>query len=307
MTARIEDLNQLMEVTGLTQSDISEKMGWSRAQVSRIAAREYPNWRDKLAEACRYLSMNGYVPEEYLDESGPSVPAIAIDTSAVIMTDNYNAVFNLADGLLAPESLLNASIGMVLGKAGYGKTTAVKRYAVEHMDAVYVLYMGFSRTSLFKRIAEEMVGRSAGTYFGNIKLIEEVTSICRKLIIIDEADRIPLSILEDLRTLNENAGVPVLLVGEDSLSTLVKKADRIESRIRKPIVTFKPIDTATVMALYKKACGLSIDVEIAKRLIAMCRRDFRVAVNDMQHIISIMNQNSMSELTKEVLDECKRR
>ena len=307
MTARIEDLNQLMEITGLTQSDISEKMGWSRAQVSRIASRDYPNWRDKLAEAFRYLSTNGYVPEGYLDEDRPAGPAITIDTGAIIMTDNCNAVFNLADGLLAPESLLNASIGLVLGKAGYGKTTAVKRYAVEHMDAAYILYMGFARASLFKRISEELVGRSAGTYYGNIKLIEEATSVCRKLIIIDEADRVPLPILEDLRTLNEAAGVPLLLVGEESLSSLVGKADRIESRIRKPIVTFKPVDTATVMALYKKACGLSIDVDIAKRLIAMCRRDFRVAVNDMQHIVSIMNQNSISELTKEVLDECKRR
>lgn len=300
------DLNQLMEITGLTQTDISTKMGWSKAQVSLIATRKYENWQGKVAEVYRYLAANGYVPEEYLDEEVESGSRITIDTGAVIMTDNYNAVFSLSDGLLAPESLLNASIGMILGKAGYGKTTAVKRYAIEHMDAVYVLYMGFARTSLFRRIAEELVGRSAGTYFGNIKLIEEATSVCRKLIIIDEADRVPLPILEDLRTLNENAGVPLLLVGEESLASLVKRADRIESRIRKPVITFKPIDTATVIALYKKACGLSIDVDIAKKLISMCGRDFRVAVNDMQHIVTIMNQNGISEVTKEVIDAAKR-
>ena len=133
------DLNQLMEITGLTQTDISTKMGWSKAQVSLIATRKYENWQGKVAEVYRYLAANGYVPEEYLDEEVESGSRITIDTSAVIMTDNYNAVFSLSDGLLAPESLLNASIGMILGKAGYGKTTAVKRYAIEHMDAVYVL------------------------------------------------------------------------------------------------------------------------------------------------------------------------
>ena len=86
----------------------------------------------------------------------------------------------------------------------------------------------------------------------------------------------------------------------------MKRADRIESRIRKPVITFKPIDTATVIALYKKACGLSIDVDIAKKLISMCGRDFRVAVNDMQHIVTIMNQNGISEVTKEVIDAAKR-
>ena len=302
----ISDLNELLKVTGLTQTDISEKMGWSRAQVSLIAAKKYDNWQGKVMEVFRYLAANGYVPEEYIEKGDSVSPEIEIDTGAIIMTDNYNAVFNLADGLIAPESLLNASIGMVLGKAGYGKTTAVKRYAVEHMDAVYVLYMGFARTSLFRRIAEEMIGRSVGTYYGNIRLIEEATSVCRKLIIIDEADRVPLPILEDLRTLNENAGVPLLLVGEESLASTVRKADRIESRIRKPVIAFKPIDTATVIALYKKACGLSIDVDIAKKLISMCGRDFRVAVNDMQHIVSIMNQNGVPEVTKEVIDAARR-
>ena len=300
------DLNQLMRITGLTQTDISNKMGWSRTQVSLIASGKYEGWQGKVAEVYRYLSANGYIPGEYAEEGESPAVSISIDTGAIIRTDNYNSVFSLADGLIAPESLLNASIGMVLGKAGYGKTTAVKRYAVEHMDAVYVLYMGFARTSLFRRIAEEMIGRSVGTYYGNIRLIEEATSVCRKLIIIDEADRVPLPILEDLRTLNENAGVPLLLVGEESLASTVRKADRIESRIRKPVIAFKPIDTATVIALYKKACGLSIDVDIAKKLISMCGRDFRVAVNDMQHIVSIMNQNGVPEVTKEVIDAARR-
>ena len=303
----IEDLNQLLEITGLSQTDISTKMGWSKATVSLVAGRKYPSWQAKVAEAFRYLSDNGYIPDEYLDDTEPSLPDITIDTDALIKTDNYNAAFSLADGLLAPESLLNASIGMILGKAGYGKTTAVKRYAIEHQDAIYLLYMGYTRAALFRRISEELVGRSAHSYYATLKLIEEATAVCRKLIIVDEADRMPLSLLEDLRTLNENAAVPLLLVGEDSLSSLVKRADRIESRIRKPIVTFKPIDTATVIALYKKACGLSIEVEVARKLISMCGRDFRVAVNDMQHIVSIMNQNGVSELTKEVLDECRRR
>lgn len=304
--SRIEDLGMLLKVTGLTQADISEKMGWSRTQVSLIASRNYPNWQEKVDEVLRYLTSNGYVPEEYVAPQVPVTDGITIDTETIIRTDNYNAVYNLADGLLAPESLLNASIGMVLGKAGYGKTTAVKRYAVEHPDAVYVLYMGFSRTAVFRRIAESLVGRSSGMYYRNIEIIEEATAMCRKLIIIDEADRMPLSILEDLRTLNENASVPLLLVGEESLSSLVRKADRIESRIRKPVITFKPIDTATVIALYKKACGLTVDPDLAKRLITMCGRDFRICVNDMQHIVSIMNQNGLAEITKEVIDAARR-
>ena len=300
------DLNQLMRITGLTQTDISNKMGWSRTQVSLIASGKYENWQGKVAEVYRYLSANGYIPGEYAEEGESPAVSISIDTGAIIRTDNYNSVFSLADGLIAPESLLNASIGMVLGKAGYGKTTAVKRYAVEHMDAVYVLYMGFARTSLFRRIAEEMIGRSVGTYYGNIRLIEEATSVCRKLIIIDEADRVPLPILEDLRTLNENAGVPLLLVGEESLASTVRKADRIESRIRKPRITFSPIDATTLATLYDECCGLRLSDKVTKALVKMAHGDFRIAANDMQNIVRVMNVNQEKELTMEVLNAYKR-
>lgn len=303
----INTMNGLVKYSGLTQTEIGEKMKWSKSQVSRIASGNYPNAEGKIREAYRYLSENNFLPEEVAYKPDLSSNPIVVDSEAVVQTDNYNATYKLCDDLMSPQSLLSASIGMVLGKAGFGKTTTVKRYAIETDDVVYLLYRGDSKTALFRRISEEMVGRYAYSYDANIRLIKEATAGCRKLVIIDEADRIPLRILEDLRTLNEDARLPLLLVGEPSLSSLTKKADRIESRIRRPIITFKPLDSVTLAAYYKKVAGLDLDPEMAKKLIVSCNRDFRVAANELQHIVNILNANGMKEVTMEVFNESQRR
>ena len=50
----IRDLSQLMEAARLSQSDISAKMGWSKAQVSRIASKDYPNWEENRFRTFRF-------------------------------------------------------------------------------------------------------------------------------------------------------------------------------------------------------------------------------------------------------------
>ena len=300
-------MEELVKLSGLSQTEIGAKLSWSKAQASRVASGTYPNYEEKIREAYRYLSENGYLPEAVAYKPELAEEPIVIDKDSIVQTENYIATFKLCNDLLSPDSLLSASIGMVLGKAGFGKTTTVKRFAVENDNVAYLLYRGDSKSALFRRIAEELIGRYAYTYDANVRLIEEATFACRKLIIIDEADRIPLRLLEDLRTLNEDGAVPLLLVGEPMLSSLAKKADRIESRIRRPVITFKPLDAVILSAYYKKAAGLTLDPEIAKRLVNTCGRDFRVAANELQHIVSIMNANGLQEVTMEVVNESQRR
>lgn len=61
-----------------------------------------------------------------------------------------------------------------------------------------------------------------------------------------------------------------------------------------------------LVSLYKGACDIDISVDVAKRLVADAKKDFRVAANDMQHIVKLMNENGKDELTMEVLDGIRR-
>lgn len=299
MTAR-EIIEKYKETQGrdFSQREIASILRWSPGTLSGVLSGSYPNTADKEAEMAKVL-LGVETRTEAKDE------AIQIRDS-IIATKNFVQVYELCNGLIAPESSLTASIGLITGDAGMGKTTAVQRYAVEHPAAAYILYMGFTRTALFKEIAEAIVGRSARAYYDNLQLIMGATRVYRRLIIIDEADRMPQSMLEDLRTLNEHGKVPLLLVGEPNLAVAVKRADRIESRIRKPRITFSPIDAATLAALYSESCGLKITEKVASALAKLAHGDFRIAANDMQNIVRLMNVSGIHELTMGVVDDYKR-
>lgn len=295
MTAK-EILEKYRENEGndMSQREIADKLGWSPSTLSMVLSGSYANQAAKEEEMARVLLNIGSLSAEGF------TPILVREQ--IIATKDFMDVYALCNGLANPDSSLTASIGLVIGDAGMGKTTAVQRFAAEHAAAAYVLYMGFNRNALFKEIAEAVVGRSARSYYDNLQLIMGATRIYRKLIIIDEADRMPLSMLEDLRTLNENGRVPILLVGEPKLASTVKKADRIESRIRKPRITFSPIDAPTLATLYDECCGLKLSEKVTKTLLKMAHGDFRVAANDMQNLVRIMNINRKSELTQEVIN-----
>lgn len=295
-----EILDRFKEAEGreLSQREVAGRLGWSPGTLSMVVNGTYPNQEAKLAEMARVLL--GITPEA---DTRPPQPIAISDVT--ISTRDFQSVYELCYGLLSPGSSLTASIGLVIGDAGMGKTTAVQRFAAENVAASYVLYMGYTRSALFKEIAEVMVGRSSNTYYNNVNLIIGATQLYRKLIIIDEADRMPLALLEDLRTLNERGRVPLLLVGEPTLARTVRKADRIESRIRKPRIEFHPVDAVTLATLYKEACGLEIPTDVARALVAMSHGDFRVAANEMQDIVRMMNVSGYTELTRSVLDEYK--
>lgn len=283
----------------LSDARIADILGWSKATMSLIMNGNYANLDAKLQEAQDKLLGSSIET----DVVAGGFHEITVKTDVIVATPDFNAVYGLCNGLMDPKSSLTASIGMVTGVAGRGKTTSVRRYAVEHPGVVYILYMGYSKASLFRTIAEELTGRSFGSYYKNLQLIMEATKAWRKLIIIDEADRMPLSLIEDLRTLNEAGCVPLLLVGEPALASMTKKADRIESRIRKPRIDFHPLDYVVLSTLYKEACGITLTKPVAEKLVKFAGADFRVAANDMQNIVRLMNINRVNVLTERLLNE----
>lgn len=302
MTMR-EIIEKYKEQTGKSLSDasIANILGWSKTTMSFVVNGTYANLDSKLEEA--YNKLLGDQDEASAGAQSDGFEEIVVKTDVIVATPDFNAVYGLCNGLMDPKSSLTASIGMVTGVAGRGKTTTVRRFAVEHPGVVYILYMGYSKSSLFRVIAEEMTGRSFSSYYKNLQLILEATRAWRKLIIIDEADRMPLNLIEDLRTLNESGSVPLLLVGEPALASMTKRADRIESRIRKPRIEFHPLDYVVLSTLYKEACGLTLTKGVAEKLVKAAGADFRVAANDMQNIVRLMNINHQSVLTERLIDE----
>jgi len=301
--------NEAIESCGLNLTEIGALVDLGKSAISRIKAETYPNWEhlqktilNKLVQA-GYLSADMVIAEPGLFGDGPKV-----DPNAFISTQNVQAVNALCDDLLDPTTSLNASIGLIVGSAGYGKTTSLQHYAAMNDSVAYVLYMeGYTLVGMMKAIAFELIGTSGRTYLENLALIDRATSVVRKLIIIDEADRMPIRLLEGLRNVNERCGAPILLSGEESITAKMDSQPRLHSRIRKPEIKFKALNHIDVATFYEEAIGLVIshDEQVCRQLLRWANRDFRTLVNDAHHLCRIMNTHGLTDLTAEVLNEYK--
>lgn len=312
MKARITGLRQALEVTGMTQEMAGEYVGLGKAAVNRIVNGNYPNAR--LMErriVCAMVKDGAFEGlgldlSDYEQEPLEAGDSFKVNPLVFISTVNVMAINSLGNGLLDQGSTLNSSIGVAIGSAGYGKTSAVRHFAVNNGSVAYVLYVeGYSIPMLLKAITRELTGICGRSYEQNLAIIREATSVSRKLVIVDEADRMPVRYLEALRGLNEVACVPLLLVGEEGLAAKMATQPRLHSRIRKPQVVFRPLTVTDVATYYEQAIGLSIkeDITVCTILLKHAGRDFRTMINDANMICNAMNTNGVRVITKEFLNE----
>lgn len=306
----IKNLKQALEIAGMTQAAAGVYAGIGKSAVSLVCSQTYPNWEAVERQIIRGMIQDGIFDESLYDLSLFSSKAKAnvnwhLDPNCFITTGNVKAVDSLGEGLLDESSILNSSIGVVVGPAGFGKSEASRHFVINHERSAYVLYMeGFTLNLFIKRIASELTGTCAGNFERNLDIIRDATRIFRRLVVIDEADRIPLRYLEAVRNINEYCSLPIMLVGEETLIARMNSQDRLKSRIRKPLVQMHPLNVTDVATYYRMALGMDIskDIEVCKILLNLAQRDFRILVNDAQHIAQIMNTNGFGELTKEILN-----
>ena len=155
----------------------------------------------------------------------------------MVPTRSVDAFISLADDLSDPEGSRCSSIGMVIGTAERGKTHTARRYADSHPDACYALYIeGSARVQLLRDAREALANVRPITFGTCLSLIHETCKQRRRLIIIDEADKLPVSFPELLRGVNERCAMPILLAGEEGLKYKADGVPRLRSRIRKPVV-----------------------------------------------------------------------
>jgi DNA transposition AAA+ family ATPase len=132
------------------------------------------------------------------------------------------------------------SIGLVLGKYGIGKTTAVKRFVIQTADAVYVRpFVGWSLKWFSNQLAKEVGYQSKLTIQDTFDLLLGVFKEKRRwVIVVDEADSVihKAGIIEGLRYLHDRSGVALILVGDPetmlpALKTYGPFMDRVRHKV----------------------------------------------------------------------------
>jgi DNA transposition AAA+ family ATPase len=191
---------------------------------------------------------------------------------------------------------------MVIGTAERGKTHTARWYAENHEDSCYVLFVeGSTRVQLLRDICEALANVRPLTFGACLDVIHESCAEDQRLIIIDEADKLPVSFMELLRGVNERCEVPVLLASEEALKAKIDRVPRLRSRIRKPVVLYETIGSVDVAAFYALACGIEIDLETAEALAKRSRGAWRSLVNDALALARMGRASGIATVTPEMI------
>lgn len=290
------DLRQVIEANRLSMQEAANALGVDKTQVVKVCNRTYPHWEEKEIEFIHHLQEAGYTN---------TIPqGININTDVLVMNQNVMNFQALADDLSDPNGSLSSSIGMAIGTAERGKTHAAKWYAQENQNACYVLFVdGSSRVQLLRDICDVVAHTRPYSFSACVSTLEESCKYGRHLVIIDEADKLPVQLLEMLRGINERCNLPFLLVGEEGLKTKTDRVPRLRSRIRQPIVLFEKARSVDVAAYYHEAAGLQITRETAERLARHANGGFRSIVNDSIALSKMSKASALDTITEKMLEQ----
>jgi len=289
-------LRTILSANRLSNGAAARILGVDKSTVSKVCSQTYPNWEQKETDFIQALTEKGYtktVPDQF-----------DVDTDVLVATRSVDAFISLADDLADPEGSRCSSLGMVIGTAERGKTHTARWYVETHPDACYVLYIeGSTRVQFLRDICEALANVRPLTFGACLSLIHECCSQRQRLIIVDEADKLPVSFLELLRGINERCNVPILLTGEEGLKSKIDGVPRLRSRIRKPVVLYEQLNAVDVAVFYSSACGIEIDRDIAEALVKRSKGAWRSLVNDALALARIGRASGIATVTPEMIEK----
>jgi len=219
-----------------------------------------------------------------------------------IPTENVSLFNDICMELESPASRIGPSLAMVSGQAGRGKSEAAKKYAT-NSSAAYIPPMNKrSPLMVLREISFELCTIKPGRIESCLDLISDEMGRERRLIMIDEADLLPISILEMLRNVNERCDCPMLLIGEEGLKTKIGSRRRLLSRIRRRM-EFGPVSQADIVLFFRKALEVAISPEGSSMIHARSRGDWRPVLTIAIDVERALHASGITHVPDELIKE----
>lgn len=217
-----------------------------------------------------------------------------------IPTTNYQQLQALCADLA--ESYAGIEMAEILGRAGRGKTTAAERIVTMNPATVYVRFEErLSPVGLIREVAFAVAGVRPRSTEKCVEFIREEMKTRRRIIMVDEADRMTLRHLNTMRDFHDTCGVPVVLIGEEPLRAKMDRERRLVSRVRELLV-FDPVSQADVVVFYRKAMDQAVEA-FAPDLLRHAAGDFRGVIRDAMRIEKLMQVNRLKEITGDLVKQ----
>ena len=202
-----EKLQNHMNRYKVSQNQVAKSLGKSKAMINQYLQGKYPGNVEELDEI-----VAAYLKREAKRLKQPKL------AEKILETDTVQTITALLE--TAYEECQN---GVIYGRAGLGKTTALRVFAKQNPEVVLIETLTtYTPNVLLKNIAKKIgVELRGSTNDINEAVIKKLQSSGR-LLIVDEAENLSTRSLELLRRLHDLAGIGLVLVGTPRLLSNLK-------------------------------------------------------------------------------------
>lgn len=302
-TSLVERVKLLLKERNLTNTKLGEEIGFSRSAISRFLNGDYNSHEleTKLEEWLRKWESHTAGSDLRPEQMRKLLP----EKERYYQSADYLSVIGLCRGCQE-----DVGLGIVVGKSGFGKTHALKKYA----SLPRVAYIECDDTMAPRDLilaVENSVGmpRSFGTNWERINRIREFFNLNKGwLLIVDEADKLISKYtqkkMEILRGISDQAEVGMVVAGELRLETeikgnLVRFANRIDFYYRMQGLSGKEVE-----AYFS---NYEVDVDAMQELMIRATNNqtgcFRLLDRTLNNVRRILKESGGIRITMTVITQ----
>ena len=280
------ELRDLMEKNSYSTAYISTATGLAKSTISMWLNGTYNGKNAKVTDA-----INNFIQRERERAVENDLPFV-----------NISIVKYISE--IARLCHTQGKIGVCVGRAGLGKTVAVKKYTQEFLDSILIESdSGYTAKSLLKEIHRRLGLSGKGSVYDLMGEVVRKLNQSGRLLIIDEAENLPYRALEITRRIHDKTGVGVLLIGRgivlENLKGYNNQYDQLYSRVKYT----KIIDSLLIQDVIKILETIEQNTELAETYLQYSGGNTRRLEHLISHSISIAKFNGKAEVDNAVIKQ----
>ena len=215
-----------------------------------------------------------------------------------VQTENFR-LLKEAEKIVARRGAREASLVIIQGKYGVGKSELTERWASENGHVFIRAKKVWTNRSMLEDIAAALGLSVRGMATDVENRIAAHLAQTMQALIIDEADYLAdmktASKLETIRDISDITGTMVFLVGMERFPAIVQRYDHIASRVAR-IVQLLPLSLADVQATCKAKAEVRLTPALVEQIHHDCLGRMRLLLNAIANVEVLAQTNGWEEV-----------
>lgn len=284
----IEKTKAFLKEHNQTQSWLAINLSISDAQISTFLAGSYKGNVQNLETKLKNFMENFIANEDKSQEM-----------EFFLENDNTRHV-----EYIMKKALKEVRLSAITGTAGYGKTTAIKKFIAHRPEAIFIKANNLMKIKDFlELLCNELNIQIATTGMAMYKSVVTTLARTNKFIVIDEAEWLKDKTLDIVRNIWEESNTPIVLCGtlhlKQNLKGINNELDYVDSRIRGRY-TLESLSDDDIQSL----CNyFDVDKDGVKQVTTLAGGNFRITMSLLREAKELAKSFKVEIVTGEVIQE----